>query len=64
MFLYYIVVKPLASIKELDIKVVGIINIIKIINLNIYYLDFLILSLNIKSFKALLTFFIILILDF
>ena len=56
--------KPLASIKGLDIGVVDIINIIKIINLSIYYLNLLILSLNIRSFRALLTFFIILTLSF
>ena len=57
-------VKPLASIRESDIRVVGIIDIIEIINFSIYYLDFSTLSLNIKFFRALLTFFIILMLGF
>ena len=57
-------VKPLAFIKGLDIGIIGIIDIIEVIDLNIYYLDFLILPLNIRSFRALLTFFIILILSF
>ena len=57
-------VKPLAFIKELDIEIIGIINIIEVINLSIYYLDLLTLPLNTKSFRVLLTFFIILTLDF
>ena len=57
-------VKPLASIKGLNIEIVGIINIIEVINLSIYRLNLLTLSLNTRSFKASSTFFIILTLGF